>query len=162
MTARGIRNNNPLNLEHNGSIPWRGETMPPPDPPYCAFGTAHDGIRAGAIDLHSKWARGLTTLAKIVPVFAPPSENDTAAYVANVASFTGWAPDLKLDLSRAGDLVVLVRAMMRQEDGSVPYAAGAILAAVDDALGLPPDAVDEDPGTPPAGAPAPDAGTTEG
>jgi hypothetical protein len=77
----------------------------------------------------------------IIPVFAPPSENPTATYVADVAAWMGIGPDDRLDLSQPAALRDMVKAMMRQEDGSVPYTDGTILAAVDDALGISQDTV---------------------
>lgn len=132
MTARGIVNNNPGNLE--GDIPFRGVVRK--DGPYMVFDSAHNGIRAMAIDLHSKWLRGLNTVAKIIPVYAPPNENPTAQYIADVAGWMGVDADAVLNLGVPSTLESMVISMMRQEDGGDPYALADVLAAVDDALGL--------------------------
>ena len=47
-SIRGIRNNNPTNLEDSG-IAWQGMTGT--DGPYCKFATVHDGLRAASKNL---------------------------------------------------------------------------------------------------------------
>lgn len=144
MTARGLRDNNPGNLRHTPAIKWRGELEPDADG-YCRFDTAHNGMRAMMVDLHSKWLRGLNTVAKIIPPYAPPSENPTAVYIADVAKWWGVDPEAVFDLSKPSPLASLASAMMRQEDGAVPYGAGDVMAAALDALGLPLDHVEGEP-----------------
>lgn len=135
LIARGIRDNNPGNLRDEG-IPWNGLLSHDTDG-YCIFDTAHNGIRAMAKDLHTKWLRGLDTLAKIIPVYAPPSENPTADYIADIAKWIGLEPDDTVDLSDIDELATIASAMMRQEDGTVPYSAVDIHDACADALGMP-------------------------
>ncbi|MEJ0071170.1 MAG: hypothetical protein WDO24_23255 [Pseudomonadota bacterium] len=98
----------------------------------------HEGLRACALDILTKWRRdGLRTVRAIIGRYAPPSENPTANYIAHVAAALGVKPDTALDLSAAGTLALFVKAVVRQECGSVPYPVGVLLAAVQDALGLP-------------------------
>lgn len=54
------------------------------------------------------------TLANLVNVFAPPTENDTGAYIKNVSSFSGIEPDQVLT---SDNLRALLPAMIRQEHG---------------------------------------------
>lgn len=128
MTSRGLRDNNPGNLRHNPLIKWRNE-LPPDDEGYCRFPSSADGLHAMAMDLHTKWARGLDTIAKIIPVYAPPSENPTRNYEANIALWTGWKVDQRLDFSNASNLAQMLRAMVREENGSMPFVVGELLAA---------------------------------
>ncbi len=133
MTARGLRNNNPGNLRDEG-IAWQGLTGHD-EGGYCIFDTAHNGLRAMAKDLHTKWARGLDTIAKIIPVYAPPAENPTQMYINDIASWSGIGASDRLDLSTADGLATIVSAMIRQEDGQVPYSVVLIHDACADALG---------------------------
>lgn len=131
-TARGLRDNNPGNLRDAG-IPWQG-LVGHDDLGFCIFDTPHNGMRALSIDLHTKWKRGLNTIARIIPVYAPPNENDTAAYETAVCSSIGRAPDDVLNLNDLNELAKLTRAIVLHENGSVPYAATEIVAASKDAL----------------------------
>ncbi len=135
MTARGLRNNNPGNLRHSAAFKWRGEVDRDPQG-FCIFDTAHNGLRACAVDVHSKWKRGLNTVRKIIAVYAPPNENDTAAYINAVCAALGAMQDAPLKLDGPGTLAVFVKAICRHENGSVPYDVSAIVAAARDALGL--------------------------
>jgi len=73
----------------------------------------------------------------IVARYAPPSENPTANYVANVAAALAVKPDDPLDLSAVGSLALFVKAVIRQECGAVPYTIDTIMAAVNEALAAP-------------------------
>ena len=136
LGARGLRNRNPGNLRHTAAFTWRGEIAPDPDG-YCRFDSAHDGLRALALDLLTKWRRSLNTVRKVVEVYAPPSENPTQNYVANVAAALAVRPDETIDLSEIGTLAVFVKAVVRQECGSVPFVVDDLLSAARDAMGLP-------------------------
>jgi hypothetical protein len=65
---------------------------------------------------------GLTTLAQIIgdPVhgWAPSTENNTAAYIANVSSWTGIDPNKPIDLSDPATRNAVTAAIIRQEGGS--------------------------------------------
>ena len=134
--ARGLRDKNPGNLRHSAANKWRGEIEPDPDG-YCRFARDADGLRAIALDLLTKWRRGLRSVRKIVEVYAPPSENPTQNYVANVAAALAVRPDETIDLSEIGTLAVFVKAVVRQECGSVPYTVDDLLASARDAMSLP-------------------------
>jgi hypothetical protein len=135
--ARGLRNKNPGNLRHNAAFDWLGEIAPDAQG-YCRFDSDHDGLRACALDLLTKWRRdGLRTVRAIITRYAPPTENATGNYVAAVTAALGVKPDDALDLSAAGTLALLVKAVVRQECGSVPYLISDVVAAVQAALGLP-------------------------
>jgi hypothetical protein len=135
--ARGLRNRNPGNLRHNAAFAWLGE-IEPDGQNYCRFSSDHAGLRACALDILTKWRRdGLRTVRAIIGRYAPPSENPTANYIAHVAAALGVKPDDALDLAAPGTLSLFVKAVVRQECGSVPYTVGAVLDAVNAALGLP-------------------------
>lgn len=143
MLTRGQRNHNPFNLRFYPNIPWAGLAAPAEDDGgYCVFVPYADegnidywGLRAGFRDLYVKWAQdNLRTIAEIVPKFAPPSENQTTIYEADVAKWTGWAVNAELTLGLPDDLLKFGKAFLRQEDGSVPYDDKHLLIAVTSAL----------------------------
>ena len=44
--ARGLRNNNPLNIIKSEKINWQGEVKPSTDPNFAQFETMEYGLRA--------------------------------------------------------------------------------------------------------------------
>lgn len=132
--ARGIRNNNPGNIEKS-DIPWNGK-LPGGDARFETFTTAEQGIAALAKNLLTYQARhGLDTVQAIVERWAPPSENKTGPYVAAVAKALDVAPGDRLDLSDPGTLTRLTKAIIRQENGKQPYSdaqiEGSVRAAIE-------------------------------
>lgn len=110
--TRGFRNNNPGNLRFG--IRWVGVVGQDPDG-YAIFDTLEHGIRAMGVDLLTKIGRGVNTLAEIITVYAPPSDNNpTDVYIATVSDWTGFAPDQVLTRN---DLPTLADAMIRFEQG---------------------------------------------
>lgn len=118
---RGIRNNNPGNIEYSAANDWQGQTGT--DGRYAIFTAPVWGIRAMARILNSYRARGVVTVEQIVTTWAPPNENHSAAYVASVVQRTGWA---------AGDIVTpdnyprLLEAIIYHENGIQPYSWAVI------------------------------------
>lgn len=132
-TPRGIRNNNPMNLMYNKKIPWRGMIAPDKDG-YCCFTTPHDGIRAGARDIATGFKRDHEdTVRVIITEFAPPTENDTNAYIDAVCRATGFEPDQHLTFG-FGAIYALVPPIIQHENGQQPYDLWLIHDAVMDAL----------------------------
>ncbi len=117
MTAKGILLNNPFDIEEQG-IPWFGLVKPSSDATFCQFQTPIMGIRAGFVDLKTAISKGHNTIRLIVTRFAPPNENDTIKYIANVAAWSGIDKDEVLQLS---NIKAVGLAMMHQEVGQFPY-----------------------------------------
>lgn len=133
MISRGIRDHNPGNLEDSG-IAWLG-MVGRDDQGYCIFDTALHGLRACALDIHTKWKKDhLDTIAKIITVYAPPKDNDTPAYIAAISAAMTVKPDDPIDLSQVNPLAQFVRAVVLHENGTVPYDGDLILAATQQAL----------------------------
>lgn len=125
--ARGYRNRNPGNLEHNPANKWQGLDSPPSDGRFCRFTSHQYGIRALAVLLISYQDRyGLRRIRDIIPRYAPASENDTAAYVAAVCRATGFGSDQELNLHAHADLRPLVLAIIAHELGGQPYDARTV------------------------------------
>lgn len=131
---RGVRNANPGNLRAGQHFKGEGD----PDPQgYARFGPTPDGmsaeengIRAIAVDLLTKYRRGLVTVESIISVYAPKLENDTKAYIAAVCDELGVTPYAWLHLTDDGTLCRFVTAIIRHECGYVPYSPEVIAQAV--------------------------------
>jgi hypothetical protein len=131
-SPRGIRNFNPGNLRP-GPQPWVGQIGN--DGGYCVFDTAEHGIRALAkLLLVYQDKYGLCTVTAILYRWAPPSENNVAAYISAVCADTGFGADDWLHLHEPSVLAAMVKAIIHHENGIQPYAESLINAAVADAL----------------------------
>src|ERR1700677_4196197 len=131
---RGERDNNPGNIRLS-QIKFQGE-VPGTDPAFKTFSCAHYGIRAIAKILLTYYNNyGLNNVAQLINRWAPDNENDTSAYVDDVARWCGFTTSQTLDLTDAPVLDKLVTAIIRQEEGEVAYSSDEIISAVDDALG---------------------------
>jgi hypothetical protein len=112
---RGIRNNNPGNIVKT-SIAWKGKIMPGTDPRFEQFERMEDGARAQLKNTHTWYYRGYDTLNELIRVWAPPSENDTEAYIKFVSQETGIEPDYRFNLTQE-NLIAIAYAMAMLENG---------------------------------------------
>lgn len=115
VLPRGIRNQNPGNIRKT-KIAWKGKA-PSSDGEFEQFISPEMGIRAIAKDLLTGYRRGDDTVAKIIAAWAPPSENNTAAYVKTVAAHVGVLPDQVIDVDSWAIMRPLVEAIIRVENG---------------------------------------------
>lgn len=133
--TRGERNCNCGNLRYVLGIPWDGLAIPPHDEGgYCIFTSSFFGIRALGKDLKSKWDRGLRTVRKIIDVYAPPNENNTASYIQDVSDRLGINPDDLIDLSKLQQIQTFAKAVILHENGRCIYSDALIAQAVTAAL----------------------------
>lgn len=128
LKTRGERNNNPGNIRKSGAT-WIGKTAGA-DPAFETFATPGDGIRALAKLLKTYQAQGLYTVSSIIRKYAPPNENNTAAYIARVAAAVGVGPNDRIDLGNPATLATLTAAIIAHENGRNVYASSEILNAV--------------------------------
>lgn len=120
---RGIRNNNPGNIRHGDR--WRGMAAEQPDSAFITFTAPEYGIRAmGKLLANYESLHGLNTVAGIIGRWAPPVENNTAAYVNSVAQALGVSPDAPINVKAR--LPTLVPAIIKHENGMQPYTPGII------------------------------------
>ena len=134
IETRGERNRNPGNLER-GNILWQGMAHDQTDPRFVVFSDAHYGIRALARVLLSYYRKhDLDTCKQIIDRWAPPSENNTGAYVNHVAQCLGVGIDAPLNVEDPETLETLTRAIIAHENGRVAYNDATIIKAVDSAL----------------------------
>lgn len=116
---RGIRNNNPGNIETGE--PWNGRVAV--DGPFIVFADTTWGIRALAMDLATKINKdGLDTISKIIAAYAPASDNnEVGPYIADVSNISGIGADDQLG-SDADTLFSLIRGIVSHENGATAAA----------------------------------------
>lgn len=125
---RGIRNNNPGNLENNG-INWVGLSSSQTDSRFYQFTEPKYGIRALARVLKTYERQyGLNTVEGIINRWAPPHENNTDSYIDHVASVLGVKRNQPFDVSQ--NLVQLAEAIIIHENGVNPYPMDTIIDGV--------------------------------
>lgn len=123
MTPRSVRNNNPGNL--NSGSHWQGlmpaRQMTPEqraEDRFAVFESPKMGFRAlGIVLLNYERLYDLNTINKIFDRYAPPVENNTAAYKHRVAKETGVGIDAVLNLQTHANLVSLMHAIAEVEGG---------------------------------------------
>lgn len=114
--TRGVRNNNPLNIEYNRANDWQGQTGS--DGRFAIFSHSKWGFRAAA-KLLQNYQRlyGLNTVNELINRWAPPVENHTSNYVNFVAGRMGVGIAERIDLKNKTLLTDLVHAMSIMESG---------------------------------------------
>jgi hypothetical protein len=75
------------------------------------------GIRAMILDIRDKMGKGINTLEKLLAIYAPINENNTAAYVANVAKLSGLPAKSALPIDK-DTLRKVIIAMTQVENGA--------------------------------------------
>lgn len=137
----GTELNNPFDIRPDSRWTWRGQL--PHASGFVAFDTIENGYRAGLLNLRNTVAAGFNTLRRLAFRYAPPSENDTDAYLAGLCKSTGWTADRIINLAGganfgAGDLLqTLGQAVLVEEQGMTYVVAidpGVFRQAVADAL----------------------------
>lgn len=119
MTARGMRNLNPGNLEKT-QVVWQGEIRPGGDERFCEFESLIMGCRAlikTLVTYHTK--HGCSTVRSIIERWAPSHENDTESYMEHVASSISKGVDeaIPFDLDPTYYLAI-AKTIARHENGS--------------------------------------------
>lgn len=134
MATRGIRNNNPGNIDF---VHQAGATLETgtPDPRFARFPTMDAGIIALIDQLKRYFNRGANTCAKIIQIFAPPVENQTSGYVYYVASRLEVRPDTVLTPD-AQTLAGLAMAISHMENGALPFDQAHVLYLAQNYLSL--------------------------
>lgn len=95
---RAVRNNNPGNIVADSRNPWQGQVGT--DGRFAVFATPADGDRAHAKLLSNyQNLHGANTVRSVISRWAPPSENNTDAYVGRMSSDLGIGPDDPIDLN---------------------------------------------------------------
>lgn len=112
----GLKNNNPGNIRCSG-VRYKGEVSVSGGS-FKAFETPAWGYRAVFMLLHTYRVRhGLNNLRQMIARYAPPCENHTDAYVEFVSRRTGIAADERIDTLSRQQMVPVVCAISRMENG---------------------------------------------
>lgn len=116
---RGIRNNNPLNIEYSKGNNWVGQTGS--DGRFATFSAPAYGYRAALKTLKTYREKyGLKTLREMITRWAPPGENDTELYIRTVEGLSGIDAEEEPDLTDREEAVALLAAMAHVECGVLP------------------------------------------
>ncbi|HHL5027151.1 TPA: hypothetical protein ACQ8BR_000990 [Klebsiella pneumoniae] len=133
-SARGLRNNNPGNIEA-GSNSWDGQAGS--DGRFAKFVTPEHGIRALGKNLLSYQRQGYDTVSEIVNRWAPASDgNNTEAYIAALCKKLNVTPNDQLNMSDINTLRQLCAGIIQHENGKQPYSEDQLNTGVSAALGL--------------------------
>lgn len=120
--VRGIRNNNPLNIEAGAM--WQGlDESNPTDGRFARFESPEYGIRAAVRILHTyRDEHGIDTVRDIITRWCPPEEpgNDTEAYIDTVCNLGDFAPGSYIRMDDYDRVLRLVQAMATVECGVLP------------------------------------------
>lgn len=111
---RGLINNNPFNIKFRTSIQWRGQTGT--DGTFVVFNTALNGLRAGMINIHTKFTRdGANTVRALMNILSPSSENPTENFIAFVSGKLSVSPEQPLQFLQI--IIPLSQAIVTFETG---------------------------------------------
>lgn len=110
--ARGIRNNNPLNIIHSNAV-WQGESPTQTDPNFVQFQSMEYGIRAAVLLLRAYKRKGISTIANIVERWCP--DHTAESYIANVCRLTGMSRHQVIDINHETQVIALLDAMIKVE-----------------------------------------------
>ena len=146
MTARGIRNNNPGNIDYNPRNDWVGQLgleEGVANPRFARFDSPENGIRAlgkllinyrGKDGLPGVGGPGIDTVLETIARWAPSNENDTQVYVQAVAARLGVLPAAPIDIQDPVTLRGMVVGIIVHENGGNPYRPAVIDEGVRRAL----------------------------
>lgn len=135
--ARGIRNNNPGNIDYSPINNWKGQLKVDKtiEPRFCRFDTPENGIRALGKLLQTYQSKyGLSTVAAIINRWAPSTENNTKAYVLSVEKSIGSIPGSTITLKDARTLMLFIKAIIRHENSNYEYPDSVLAEGVRRAL----------------------------
>lgn len=118
----GIRNNNPGNLRTG------------PGGSFGVYGSPQDGLQALRDQLSLYFNGGsaaaghqhLDTLREILSTYAPSNENNTGAYIADVAKRMGVGADTQLNLNDPQTMAALMNGIIQHENNYNPYSSEMI------------------------------------
>lgn len=134
---RGVRSNNPGNIDYNPANKWQGQLPPNPalEKRFARFDVAENGIRAlGKLLLTYQRKYNLRTIEALISRWAPGVENDTASYVAAVEKQTGTAPGAPVDLHNVAVMTGVVKAIIHHENAGYQYPEAVVQEGVRRAL----------------------------
>ena len=132
IPSRGIRNNNPGNIEFNPRNRWQGQLGLEVDaakPRFARFDQAENGIRAlgklllnyrGKDGMPGVGRPGIDTPLEFISRWAPSNENDTQSYAQAIAKRLGVGIRDCIDITKQKVLREAVVGIIVHENGSNP------------------------------------------
>ena len=118
-TPRGLRNNNPLNIRRSKDQ-WQGLSAQQTDKAFFQFRSLAYGFRAGFKTIKTYMSKyGCRNITQIIMRWAPPSENNTDAYVRKVCQMSHIGSLEPLDFNNEKQMHDLVQAMAYVENGVI-------------------------------------------
>src|SRR5580658_8170367 len=108
-----VKDNNPGNIRPGQNYEGEGQ----PDNGFSTFNTMALGIRAWLMNFYEAvYKHNRTNLTDYITAYAPPSENNTAAYISGMVGKTGIPADYTMPLDT--DTVMLIcKSQFEIEDG---------------------------------------------
>lgn len=115
-SPRGIRNNNPGNLNYAGQSGAHLESGA--NARFAAFNSMEQGISALATQLQLYASRGIDTVRGIISKYAPKGENNTEAYIKTIMKKLGVGDNQRLNLNDQNVLRELISGISTVENGA--------------------------------------------
>lgn len=144
--TRGVRNNNPGNIDYNSRNAWQGQLgieVGVPSPRFARFDTPENGIRAlgkllinyrGKDGMPGVGGPGIDTPREIITRWAPGNENNTEAYIAALCKRLGVKPNDVIDITNPTTLRGVMLGIIIHENGGNPYTPAVFAEGVRRAL----------------------------
>jgi hypothetical protein len=130
-TPRGLRNNNPGNIRRSNQV-WVGMADKQTDKEFVTFRSMAYGYRAIIKTLRTyRFLHGCITVKEMITRWAPPAENDTAAYIRAVCQDMQVPDSYLVDPNDRATLVQLAAAISHHENG-----IAAVMDDVEDGFDL--------------------------
>lgn len=135
---RGVRNNNPGNIDYNPRNKWDGQLgleIGVPKPRFARFDTLENGVRAlaklllnyrGKDGMPGVGKPGIDTPLEFISRWAPSNENDTIAYATAIAKRLGVDVRDSINMADPKTLRSTVVGIIVHENGGNPYSDAAI------------------------------------
>lgn len=137
--TRGIRNNNPGNIDRHADTKWQGAAADQSgDKRFVVFKAPEWGIRAIVKTLLTyQSAYGIKTIRGVINRWAPPNDfnpndtgpkkNDTTAYINAVARAVGVKPTEVIQIDSCEIMFPLVNAIIAHENSGYKYPDKVVL-----------------------------------
>lgn len=143
---RGVRNNNPGNIDYNPRNAWQGQLgveVGVAKPRFARFDSPENGTRAlGKLLLNYRGKDGMPGVGKpgidtpieFISRWAPSTENNTTAYAQAIAKRLGVGVRDSIDISNPRVLRETIVGIIVHENGGNPYSDQVIDEGVRRAL----------------------------
>lgn len=115
--SRGLRNRNPGNIRRS-DVRYKGECSRSSDAEFRQFESVEWGYRAMFVLLHTYSRRhGCRSVRDMISRYAPPSENNTEAYIRRVGTISRIDTHEVIDTLDGNTMIPVVAAMSEVENG---------------------------------------------